>query len=48
VQGPSEETKPALAMSGDVAVAVWEDDRNGNIDLASRRSENGGATWGMA
>jgi hypothetical protein len=45
VKGPSDEAQPTLAMSGGVAVAVWEDHRNGNIDLASRRSNDGGASW---
>jgi hypothetical protein len=46
VQGPSQETNPALVMSGDVALVVWEDDRNGKQDLAARRSGDRGATWG--
>lgn len=46
VQGPSDETKSALAISGGVAIVVWEDSRNGNRDLATRRSLDGGGTWG--
>jgi len=46
VRGPADETNPALAMTPGVALLVFEDFRNGNKDLASRRSTDGGATWG--
>jgi hypothetical protein len=46
VQGAADETSPALTMDGNTVLAVWEDDRNGNKDLAARRSLDGGATWG--
>jgi len=44
--GPLDETRPVLVMSGGVALAVWEDSRRGNRDLGSRRSVDGGQTWG--
>jgi len=46
VRGPGEETRPGVALSGEVALVVWEDCRLGNRDVAMRRSLDGGATWG--
>jgi hypothetical protein len=48
VRGPGEETRPSVALSGDVALVVWEDSRLGNRDLALRHSPDGGVTWGLA
>jgi hypothetical protein len=45
VRGPADETSPAIAMDGDVVLLVFEDFRNGNKDLASRRSTDGGVNW---
>jgi len=44
-QGPADETRPTVAMSGGVVLVVWEDTRRGNVDLASRRSTDGGANF---
>jgi len=46
VRGPANETSPVLTMDNGVALLVFEDFRNGNKDLASRRSTDTGATWG--
>jgi hypothetical protein len=45
VQAPSDDTRPALAMSGGVALVAWEDTRNKNKDIAYRRSSDGGVSW---
>jgi hypothetical protein len=44
-QAPTDETLPQLAMSGSTVLAVWQDTKNGNIDLGYRRSTDGGVTW---
>lgn len=46
VRGPADETSPTLAMDNGVALLVFEDFRNGNKDLASRRSTDSGLNWG--
>jgi hypothetical protein len=46
VRGTGAQTLPVLASSGSVALAVWEDARDGSSDVALRRSTDGGATWG--
>ena len=46
VRGPADETSPAIAMDNGMVLLVFEDQRNGNKDLASRRSADGGASWG--
>jgi hypothetical protein len=45
-QGPAEETRPQVAMSSGVVLVAWEDTRRGNLDLAYRRSTDGGASFG--
>jgi parallel beta-helix repeat protein len=42
----TEDRDPAIAMSGDLVVAAWEDHRLGNADIAYRVSRDGGATFG--
>ena len=45
--GPLERGTPALAAtSGLTLFAVWQDTRNGDADIYSERSVDGGQTWG--
>jgi hypothetical protein len=44
-QGPADETHPVIAMSNGIILVVWQDTRRGNVDLAFRRSGDGGANF---
>ncbi len=46
VSSPVDETRPVLGRNGSLVVAAWEDPRRGNPDIFSRRSMNGGDSWG--
>ncbi len=46
VSSPVNETRPVLGRTGDLIVAAWEDPRRGNRNIFSRRSMNGGDSWG--
>ena len=36
---------PQIACEGNLVVVVWEDDRNGLMDVFFNRSDDGGVTW---
>ena len=39
------ESSPVVACSGSTVLVLWEDTRNGNTDLAYRRSQDAGGTF---
>jgi hypothetical protein len=42
----STSANPAIAVSGSVIHVVWNDDRDGNLEIYYKRSTDGGLTWG--
>lgn len=44
--GASGSFRPAVVLSGGVALVAWEDGRNGELDVYCNQSYDGGATWG--
>ena len=39
-------TNPSVCVSGSVVNAVWEDNRDGNLEIYQKRSTDGGISWG--
>ncbi len=42
----SASANPTIAVSGSVIHVVWNDDRDGNLEIYYKRSTDGGLTWG--
>ncbi len=38
---------PSVAVSGSVVHTVWEDSRDGNVEIYYKRSSDGGVSWGI-
>jgi carboxyl-terminal processing protease len=36
---------PSVAVSGSLVIVVWQDDRNGNLEIYCKRSTDGGMNW---
>jgi len=45
VAAPTAESAPSIACAASLVAVVWEDTRNGNPDIAYRRSDDGGASF---
>jgi hypothetical protein len=45
VRSPLDESQPALALDGALALVAWVDQRHGNGDVAYRRSTTSGLLW---
>lgn len=42
----STSTNPTIVVSGSIVHVVWNDDRDGNLEIYYKRSTDGGLTWG--
>ncbi len=45
VSGDAASLAPRIALSGSIAVAVWQDERSGVFEIRGNRSIDGGLTW---